>query len=89
MVRIYFVVVRKTLYRLKNIKVFESVQKSNKKIVQKKLHTPILMASFFIPFVVDILAIVLRVDIVSMFRFFGTENKKSTKIKYIHLCIIQ
>ena len=71
MVKIYFVVVPKTLYWLKHIKIFETVKKSNDKIVQKKfqnmtinllryilrVHTLIFLASFFIHFVVELLQI--------------------------------
>ena len=94
MVRISFVVVGKTLYRVQYIKIFETVQNSNNKIVQKKLqnitinlpsyifsvHNVILLASFFIHFVAELLPVVWRVDIVSMFRFFGTDIKEQKKV---------
>ena len=63
------------------------------KIVQKKLknmtinlpsyvfriHTLILSASFFIHFVVELLPIVWRVDILSMLHFFGTDIREPKK----------
>ena len=95
MVRISFVVVPKTLYWLKHINIFETVKKSNDKIVQKKfqnmtinllsyilrVHTLIFLASFFINFVVELFPIVWRVDIVSMFPFFGTDIREKRKHK--------
>ena len=66
------------------------VQKSNDKIVQKKfqnmtinlpsyifrIDTLIVPTSFFIHFVNELLPSVWRVDIVSMFRFLGTDIRE-------------
>ena len=69
MARVSSAVVGKMLYQTKYIKIFETMQKSNDKIILKKLqnatinlssyifrvHTPILLAPFFIDFVVKLL----------------------------------
>ena len=69
MTRMSFVVVKKTLY--KHIRIFETVFKSNDKIVSKKapeyddlssyifrVHTLILLISFFIHLVLELLPVV-------------------------------
>ena len=70
MARISFVVVGKCFIRLQHIKIYEAVQKSNSKIISKKLknttinlasylfraHILVLLASFFMHFVIETFA---------------------------------
>ena len=96
MATISFVVVEETLYQTKAILRFLSCCKNQTtKLSQKKLqnmtvnlpsyifrvHTLILLASFFIHFVAELLPIVWRADMVSMFSFLETDIRQQKKYK--------